>query len=55
MPRKKATKIKGEKIPTRIVPPSRDTPVTSETVTQPAILAEIRDYAREGCSLEQIA
>ena len=43
------------KKPTRVVPPSRDTPVTIETVTQPAILEEIKEYAREGCTLEQIA
>lgn len=58
MPKKKkrtAEEIYGQPMPERIIPPSRDTPVTFETVRTPAILEEIREYAKSGCTLEQIA
>ena len=52
MPRKPKKSLKKPEIE---VPPSRDMPVTYETVTQPAILEEIKEYAKDGCTLEQIA
>lgn len=55
MPRKVKDNVKGQKKPEKVVPPSRDTPVTFETVRDPAILQEIEDYAKEGCTLQQIA
>lgn len=57
MPRKKKSleQVLGEPIPTHVVPPSRDRPVTYETVTQPAILEEIKEYATSGCTMSQIA
>ena len=56
MPRKPAKdNVKGQKKPVKVVPPSRDTPVTFETVKDPAILKEIEEYAKEGCTLKQIA
>lgn len=56
MPRKsKAKSINGTEIPTRVVPPSRDMPVTFETIRNPAILQEIKEYALQGCTMEQIA
>ena len=55
MPRKVKDNVDGQKKPIRVVPPSRDTPVTFETVRDPAILKEIEEYAKEGCTLKQIA
>lgn len=56
MPRKTPKdNVNGQKKPVKVVPPSRDTPVTFETVREPAILEEIKEYALEGCTLEQIA
>ena len=58
MPKKKkrsAEEIYGEPLPEREIPPSRDVPVTYETVKDPAILQEIREYAESGCTLKQIA
>lgn len=52
MPRKPKNPLKKPEIK---VPPSRDMPVTAEMVRTPAILEEIKDYAKEGCTLEQIA
>lgn len=55
MGRKPKKSVDGEPKPTKIINPSRDMPVTSETIKDPAILAEIKDYATEGLTLEQIA
>lgn len=55
MPRKVKDDVKGQLKPIKVVPPSRDTPVTIETVREPAILQEIEEYAKEGCTLKQIA
>lgn len=52
MARKPKNPLKKPKI---TVPPSRDVPVTFETVRTQAVLDEIREYAKEGCTLEQIA
>ena len=52
---RKPKKKDGEIIPYKDVPPSRDMPVTIDTVTNPAILQEIKEYAVSGCTMEQIA
>ena len=54
MPTKKK-QAGGKKLPERVVPPSRDVPVTADSVQTPAILEEIKGYALEGCTMEQIA
>ena len=54
MARKPKDNVKGEKKPL-FVPPSRDVPVTIETVRNPEILAEIKDYATQGYTQRQIA
>ena len=55
MGKRPKTTVDGEKKPVRKINPSRDMPVTFETVKDPAILQEILDYAKEGCTFEQIA
>jgi len=47
--------VAGQPKPLVKVNPSRDMPVTAETVKNPEILQEILEYAKEGCTLEQIA
>ena len=54
-PKKKTKIVDGQPIPYRDVPPCRDMPVTQESITTPAILEEIKGYAIEGCTMEQIA
>ena len=55
MARKKVKdNVDGQKKPL-FVPPSRDMPVTIETVRNPEILAEIKDYATQGYTQRQIA
>lgn len=53
-PKKPKITVDGQPKPVVAVP-SRDMPVTQETVTDPAILQEILEYAKSGCTLEQIA
>lgn len=53
-PKKPKITVDGQEKPL-ITVPSRDMPVTADTVKDPAILQEILEYAKEGCTLEQIA
>lgn len=55
MPRKTKKSVDGQKKPLIEVNPCRDMPVTQDTVTNPEILQEILEYAKSGCTLEQIA
>lgn len=59
MPKKKQSEpldnVKGQKKPILEPPPSRDMPVTYETVRNPAIIKEIQEYATNGLTLEQIS
>lgn len=55
MGRKPKKSVDGEPKPTKTINPSRDMPVTAENIKDPAILEEIKDYATEGLTLEQIA
>ena len=55
MGKKPKKSVDGQPKPTRVINPSRDMPVTAETVKDPAILEEIKEYAKEGCTFEQIA
>lgn len=55
MGKKPKKSVDGQPKPTHIINPSRDMPVTAENIKDPAILEEIKQYAIEGCTLEQIA
>ena len=55
MAKKVKKSVDGQKKPEVTINPSRDVPVTYETVTQPAILDEIREYAVSGLTMQQIA
>lgn len=55
MAKKLKKSVDGEPKPIRKVNPSRDMPVTAETVKDPAVIQEVLEYAKEGCTFEQIA